>query len=106
MPRRIERERNRVIVGILSIELYIPGRRSLKEKRYALRKILDRIRNEFNVSVAETGYQDLWQRSGLGMAMVSNDRVLIESTLDQIARKIDLWGDAQVILKEMEWYYG
>lgn len=105
MPRRIEREENRVVVGVLALDLYIPGPRSLKEKRYVLRKIIDRVRNQFNVSIAETGFNDLWQRSGLGVTMVANERRVIESILSQVPRLIDSWGEAQVSRQDTEFFY-
>ncbi|MBI2891181.1 MAG: DUF503 domain-containing protein [Nitrospirae bacterium] len=105
MPRRIEREENKLVVGVLSLELFLDGRQSLKEKRYALRKILDRVRNEFNVSIAETGFQDLWQRSGLGITMVSSDRRIVDSILDRIPRLIETWTDAQVTRADREVFY-
>ncbi len=55
------------------ISLHIPGSNSLKSKRLVLRRLKDRIRNKFNVSVAEVDDFDLWQRATLGIAVVSND---------------------------------
>ncbi|MGQ9602836.1 MAG: DUF503 domain-containing protein [bacterium] len=55
------------------ISLHIPGSNSLKSKRFILRRLKDRIRNKFNVSVAEVDDFDLWQRATLGVAVVSND---------------------------------
>lgn len=93
------------MVGVLALDLFIPGRQSLKEKRYVLRKIIDRVRNQFNVSIAETGFNDLWQRSGLGVTMVANDRRVIESVLSQIPRLIDSWGDVQVCRQDLEFFH-
>ena len=61
-----------MVVGHLSIELHIPGARSLKDKRMVLRGVKDRIR-KFNVAVAEVEHHDLWQRAGLSVVTVSND---------------------------------
>ncbi len=55
------------------IDLRIPGSRSLKNKRFILKSIKDKIKNRFNVSVAEVEYMDLWQRANLGVAVVSRD---------------------------------
>lgn len=57
----------------IRIDLRIPGARSLKDKRFILKSIKDRIKNRFNVSVAEVEYTDLWQRAQVGIAFVSRD---------------------------------
>jgi len=72
-----------VIVGILTARLTIPEARSLKQKRHVLRSVKDRLRNDFNVSVAETGGQDLWQSAELAVAMVGTDRRYVNGALDQ-----------------------
>jgi uncharacterized protein YlxP (DUF503 family) len=59
-----------MVVELLSVELHLPGARSLKDKRMVLRRIKDRIR-KFNVSVAEVDHHDLWQRAGLGIVTVA-----------------------------------
>lgn len=60
-------------VLVLQWELHIPGCQSLKEKRTAIRSIKDRLRNKFNVSVAETGYQDVHDRAEITVALVASD---------------------------------
>jgi uncharacterized protein YlxP (DUF503 family) len=52
----------------------LPGCNSLKEKRFVLSSLKKRLRNRFNVSVCEIDYQDKWQRSELGLAMVATTR--------------------------------
>ena len=47
-------------VGILVIEMFIYSSNSLKEKRIVLRSLKDRLKNKFNVAVAEIGFQDKW----------------------------------------------
>jgi hypothetical protein len=59
-----------MVVGLLSVELHIPGAQSLKDKRMVLRSVKDRLR-KFNVAVAEVEHQNLWQRAGLGIVTVS-----------------------------------
>src|SRR5258706_348115 len=55
-------------------ELHLPACQSLKDKRTIVKSLKDRMHNRFNVSVAETGHQDLWQRAELTAAVVSTDR--------------------------------
>ncbi len=74
-----------MVIGLLTLELHFPGARSLKDKRQALRSLETRIRNRFNVSVAEVEHQDLWQRSRLAVVSVNTDHSHLESTLASIA---------------------
>jgi uncharacterized protein YlxP (DUF503 family) len=75
----------------------VPGARSLKDKRAALRRIKDRTANQFHVAVAEVGAQDVWQRAVLGFAVVSGDRGFADSAVDKIARFIGSLGVAAVV---------
>jgi uncharacterized protein len=76
------------VVGLLSIELHIPGAQSLKEKRMVLRSLKDRLR-KLNVAVAETEHQDLWQRAGLGVVAVSNSNDAVDRTLAAAVEEIE-----------------
>jgi uncharacterized protein YlxP (DUF503 family) len=62
-----------MIVGLCEIDLSIPESHSLKDKRQILRSLLDNLRNKFNISVAEVGRMDAWQRATVGIACVSNE---------------------------------
>jgi len=70
-------------LGVLRIELQIPQSRSLKSKRQVLNGIKDRLRNKFNISIAEIDDNDLWQKATLGIAIVANQRRFIEQVLDK-----------------------
>jgi uncharacterized protein YlxP (DUF503 family) len=60
-----------MIVGVCTIELRLREIRSLKAKRQVLKSIITRVKNNFNVAIAEIDYHDKWQRSVLGVAVVS-----------------------------------
>jgi len=70
-----------VIVGVMVWELHLPACQSLKDKRTIVKSLKDRMHNRFNVSVAETGHHDLWQRAELTAAVVSTDRRHAENVL-------------------------
>jgi hypothetical protein len=84
-------------VGILVFELEIFGAQSLKEKRFILKGLLDRLPNQFNVSVAEVGHQDLWQRSEIAVVTVSSSRKVVEATLEKVDRAVERNGQLRVI---------
>lgn len=73
-----------MFVGTSQIELFIPESGSLKSKRFVLKSIKTKIQNKFNVSIAEVGNNDKWQRATLGISTVSNDRKIVENTLNKI----------------------
>jgi len=73
-----------MIVGLLTLDLHISEANSLKEKRFVLKSLIDRIKNKFNVSVAEVDANDLWQRAVIGIACVSNETVMINKVFEQI----------------------
>ena len=73
-----------MIVGVLRVDLMIYDALTLKDKRRVLLSVKQRIRNRFNVSVAEVEHANARQRSTLGLAVVSNERRAVESQLDQV----------------------
>jgi hypothetical protein len=77
-----------MVVGLLSVELYLPGARSLKDKRMVLRGVKDRLK-KFNVSVAEVEHQDLWQRAGLGIVTISTSEAHASSELGAVVDEIE-----------------
>ncbi len=91
-----------MVVGILNIALNIPGNNSLKGKRQVLKSLKDKIRGKFNVSVAEVGSNDLWQRADLGIAIVSNDRRQANRILSKVIDLIELSNYAELLDYEME----
>jgi uncharacterized protein YlxP (DUF503 family) len=74
-----------MVIGLLTLELHFPGARSLKDKRQALRSLEQKLRNRYNVSVAEVEYQDLWQRARLAVVTVNTDHGHLDSTLQHVA---------------------
>jgi len=86
-----------VIVGVLTWELHLDGCRSLKEKRRILKSLKDRLHNRFNVSVAETAHQDLWQRAELTCCVVATDRRHCESVLSSADKLVDSDGFARIV---------
>ncbi len=71
-------------VVVLTWELAIPGCRSLKEKRSAVRSLVERMRSRFNVSVAETGLQDIHDRAEVTASLVASDGRRAESLTDRL----------------------
>ena len=74
-----------MVIGLLTLDLHFPGARSLKDKRQALRSLETKLRNRFNVAVAEVEHQDLWQRARVAVVSVNTDHGHLEATLQHAA---------------------
>ena len=83
-----------MLVKVLTVDLLIPGSSSLKEKRFVLKSLKERLRSRFNVSVAEVDFQDKWQRTMLAVAIVGSDRESVDGTCSQVRRFVE--GDHRV----------
>ncbi len=90
-------------VAVVQLELHIPTSRSLKEKRAALRPIVEGIRHRFQLSVAEVGYQDKWQRALVGMAVVSDSYAHAVEVVDAVERWVWSKPEVEVTRFEREW---
>jgi uncharacterized protein len=91
-----------MIVGSLRVRLLVRESRSLKDKRQVVRSIKDRLRNQFNVSVAEVDAQDHRQLIVLGIAMVSNEASHVRASLNEIARALRSHPIAEFLDEEIE----
>jgi len=78
-----------MIIGAAVVELHVRGSRSLKAKRGVVRSLVSRLRNRFNLSVAEVGGQDTWQRAVLGLAAAGTDRAFVRQLLERAVAFID-----------------
>ena len=91
-----------MIVGTLRVRLLLREARSLKDKRQVVLSIKDRLRNHFNVSVAEVEAQDHRQMAVLGVAMVGAEAGPVRGALQQIAEALRRHPVAEFIDCEME----
>lgn len=90
---RVEREEAKhkptMVIGALRLNLHLPGVHSLKEKRSIVKSILQRLRNEFNVSTAEVDGQELHQRAVIGVACVSGSDAYAQGLLESVLRWVE-----------------
>jgi uncharacterized protein len=90
-----------VFIAVLTLEFFIPGSHSLKEKRMVLRRIKDRVK-KFNVAVAEVEHQDLWQRAALAVVTVSSDQQHADRELAAVADEIERVEPGVITRSEVE----
>jgi hypothetical protein len=74
-----------MIIGLLQIKIYLGRSGSLKDKRCIIRSLKDRLRNKFNVAVAETGLLEKWQVSEISIVTIGKDTRQINSALSNIS---------------------
>ena len=86
-----------MVVGIVRVELHLPGAQSLKDKRQVVRSMKERIRERVHASVAEVEFQDLWQRAALGITVVAADGGQVREMLQSARRIVDQYLQAQVL---------
>jgi uncharacterized protein YlxP (DUF503 family) len=91
-----------MIVGSLRVRLLVRESRSLKDKRQVVRSIKDRLRNAFNVSVAEVEAEDHRQFVVLGLAMVSNEAGHVRRAFDEIVETLRAHPVAEFVDHEVE----
>jgi uncharacterized protein YlxP (DUF503 family) len=90
-------------LGVLTLHLHFAGCSSLKEKRRRLKPLLSRLHKEFNISVAEVGYQDVWQDTLIACALISSDHNHTQRALQTIAAWVDRnWLDTSVVSDQLE----
>lgn len=86
-----------MVIGVATWELHLGGCQSLKDKRRVLKSLKDRLHQQFNVSVAETGHHELWQRAELTCGVVSGDRRHAEEVLGAADRLVAEHGLVRII---------
>lgn len=83
--------------------MHFPSAGSLKAKRQLLKSLKDRVRNKFNVSVAEIDGQDLWQRGTLGIAIIATDKAFANSVLSKVSDLVNTQPEIVITDIRMEW---
>jgi len=90
-------------IGICTLEFYLPGVASLKEKRSIIKPLQSRLRKTFNVSVAEVDYNDKWQSAKIAIAVVSNTRKHSHQMLHNVVEWIETnFPDAMIVDQDIE----
>jgi uncharacterized protein YlxP (DUF503 family) len=91
-----------MVIGVCQLDFRIPENQSLKGKRHVIRKMIDRVKHQFNVAISEVGDNDLWQRGQIGICTVGNDRRHINSSLDKVIDFIEKMNLVEMVRTEME----
>lgn len=93
-----------MIVAVCQIALFLPECGSLKEKRAVLNSIKMKVRQKFNISIAEVDGHEKWQKTVLGLSLVTNERKLVDRNFEKIFDLIESDGRVQVLEHRVELY--
>ncbi|WP_216827948.1 DUF503 domain-containing protein [Alkalihalobacterium elongatum] len=90
-------------IGAVYCELLIYDAQSLKDKRSVLKSLITRLKQRFNVSVAEIGHQNVWQRSEIAVVTVSTTKNVAEQEIDRVLAFIDRMTELERTVTNYEW---
>lgn len=91
-----------MFIGVLQLELFIGESQSLKDKRRVIRSLLERIKNKFNVAVAETGKLNSRNCCGLSFVFTSNEAGHLDSMMNSVANFVENQGFYEVTCIQTE----
>jgi len=92
------------LIGAVTAECMIYDTQSLKEKRSVLKSIITKLKQRLNVSVSETGFQDLWQRTEITIVTVASNRLVSEKELNKALAMIDSIPEIERTITNFEWF--
>jgi hypothetical protein len=99
-----------MVAGVSSIEIFLPENHSLKDKRHAVKRIVEKTRARFNISIMEIEQTNLWQRAKIGFSIVGVNKDHVNSAIENvheyieslyIGKIIDTWTEIIVIGNEI-----
>lgn len=73
-------------IGLLKMDILVPGSRSLKDKRRVVKSLKEQLRNRYNCSVAEIGEKELWGRAQIAVCVVGDDSRFVNTQLNEIVQ--------------------
>ncbi len=95
-----------MVIGTLKLKIHIPWSHSLKDKRMVVKSLCSRVRNKFNVSIAEVEEQDIHQVAVIGVAFVTTDNAQADSIADNVINFIYDITEGDVLSIDREaWMY-
>ncbi|MFR3064399.1 DUF503 domain-containing protein [Peptoniphilus sp.] len=86
-----------MIIGICTCEIFIFNANSLKSKRSIVKSIIEKSKNRFNISIAEVGENDKWQKSIIAFSTISNDQKIVEETIEKVINFFDSYSEIEII---------
>jgi len=95
-----------MLVCLIRIRLRLFNVHSLKEKRSVIKSALEKTRHKFRLSIAEVGDQDVWQSSDIGIALVGNNKGLLEREMEKVLSFLENSAELEIVSVNHEiWGY-
>lgn len=91
-----------MIIGLLKLHLYIHYNRSLKGKRMVIKSLKDRLRNQFNIAVAEVDHRDKWQLCTIAATTVGADKKYVNSLISKVVEFVKGYRLVELLDYELE----
>jgi hypothetical protein len=86
-----------MLVALQRFDLRIRESHSLKQKRHVVKALTAALRQRFNVSVAEVGHQELWQRATIAVAVVGEREYHVRRMIAEIERFVETWPAVEML---------
>jgi len=93
-----------MVIGFLILEIHFPYSQSLKEKRKELNRLKDRIRQKYNVAMAELDFQNTWQRTKIGIVSLNSQKIVVANLLHKILQDIEESIDGEILSHEIHFF--
>ncbi len=87
-----------MVIGVCKFNLYLEESFSLKDKRHVVKSLIERLRNRFNISCAETDLNDVWKNAEVSVVCVSNDSSNVDSILSKVINFVE--NDGRFIVED------
>jgi len=91
-----------MIIGFLSLDIFFPYCRSLKEKRKRLLSFRDRLKKKYNVAFAELEYHDKWQRTKIGIVTLNNEKKMVEKIFYKVIQDFEDNVEGELLKTEIQ----
>jgi len=93
-----------MVIGLLSLEIFLPFSHSLKEKRKVLNAFKDRFRKKYNIAIAELDFQDKWQRARVGVITLNSQKGIVDKVLQKIIDEAEQGLEGEIIRSEIYYF--
>jgi len=89
------------MISVCQVEIYIYESNSLKDKRRILKSIIDKLKSKYNITIAETDYNEKWNRSVITFAAVSNSGKFSDKIINKVLSRIESDNRIEVTKNEL-----
>ena len=92
-------------IGVCKIRLRIPDSQSLKAKRRVVKSLIAKLKNRFNIAIAEVDALNAHQFAVLAAVSVSNDSAHLNKLISHVVNFVEANVDAELMDYETEFFF-